>query len=130
VHATERMLKAVGDRTRLRILALLQQGPLCVCQLVEILGLSQPTVSKHLSTLGAAGLVEDEKRGKWVFYRLPAAPASAAAREAPSENDAREKPTAHLCLLDWHPEGCQGPGGPGAEASRSLGPGPTAPRCR
>jgi len=78
VHATERMLKAVGDRTRLRILALLQQGPLCVCQLVEILGLSQPTVSKHLSTLGAAGLVEDEKRGKWVFYRLPAAPPSAA----------------------------------------------------
>lgn len=78
MHQTEWMLKAVGERTRLRILALLRHGPLCVCQLVDILGLSQPTVSKHLSILGAAGLVEDEKRGKWVFYRLPAAPSLAA----------------------------------------------------
>ncbi len=78
MHGTERMLKAAAERTRLRILALLRRGPLCVCQIVEILALSQSTVSKHLSILAGAGLVEDEKRGKWVFYRLPAAPSTAA----------------------------------------------------
>ena len=70
VDAVERLLKAAGDRTRLRILALLRKEPLCVCQLVEILGLSQPTVSKHLSVLASAGLVTDRKEGRWVFYSL------------------------------------------------------------
>ncbi len=62
-------LKAAGDTTRLRILKLLDRDPLCVCQLVAVLGLSQSTVSKHLSILRGAGLIEDERRGKWVFYR-------------------------------------------------------------
>ena len=67
----ERTLKAAGDATRLRILRMLEEGPLCVCQVVEVLGLSQSTVSKHLVLLKNAGLIEDEKRGKWVFYRRP-----------------------------------------------------------
>ena len=49
-HA-EMLFKAAGDRTRLRILKMLETGPLCVCQIVETLGLSQSTVSKHLSIL-------------------------------------------------------------------------------
>jgi DNA-binding transcriptional ArsR family regulator len=66
----ERTLKAAADATRLRILRMLEDGELCVCQVVEVLGLSQSTVSKHLLLLKNAGLIEDEKRGKWVFYRL------------------------------------------------------------
>ena len=65
----ERILKAAADVTRLRILRMLEGGPLCVCQIVEVLELSQSTVSKHLLLLKHAGLIEDEKRGKWVFYR-------------------------------------------------------------
>ena len=65
----ERILKAVADVTRLRILRMLEGGPLCVCQIVEVLGLSQSTVSKHLLLLKHAGLIEDERRGKWTFYR-------------------------------------------------------------
>jgi len=66
----ERTLKAAADATRLRILRMLEDGDLCVCQVVEVLGLSQSTVSRHLLVLKDAGLIEDEKRGKWVFYRL------------------------------------------------------------
>lgn len=65
----EKALKAAGDATRLRILRMLEGGPLCVCQVVEVLGLSQSTVSKHLVLLKDAGLIQGEKRGKWVFYR-------------------------------------------------------------
>ena len=72
LQEVERTLKAAGDATRLRILRMLEEGPLCVCQVVEVLGLSQSTVSKHLVVLKNAGLIEDEKRGKWVFYRRPA----------------------------------------------------------
>ena len=66
----ERTLKAAGDGTRLRILKMLEPGSLCVCQIVEALKLSQSTVSKHLSTLEGAGLVESERRGRWTHYRL------------------------------------------------------------
>jgi DNA-binding transcriptional ArsR family regulator len=69
IRDLERMLKAAADVTRLRILRMLEGGELCVCQIVEVLGLSQSTVSKHLLLLRNAGLIEDEKRGKWVFYR-------------------------------------------------------------
>lgn len=75
LREAERLFKAVGDRTRLRILKMLEPGPLCVCQIVAALGLSQSTVSKHLSTLSGPGLIEDERRGKWTYYRL-ARPAS------------------------------------------------------
>jgi len=70
----ERTLKAAGDGTRLRILKMLEPGSLCVCQIVEALKLSQSTVSKHLSTLEGAGLVESERQGKWTHYRLAKPP--------------------------------------------------------
>ena len=64
------IFKALSDETRLRILALLSLGELCVCDLMEALELPQSTVSRHLAYLRNAGLVEDERRGVWMFYRL------------------------------------------------------------
>lgn len=61
--------KALGDPGRLRILCALKAGELCVCQLVELLGLAPSTVSKHLFILKAAGLVETRKQGRWIHCR-------------------------------------------------------------
>lgn len=66
----ELALKAVGDPTRTRILKLLESGGLCVCQVQAVLGLAPSTVSKHLTILKLAGLVEDQRAGKWIEYRL------------------------------------------------------------
>ena len=60
------------DHTRLRILHLLGSGPLCVCHLQEILGEPQVKISKHLRYLKQHGLVEAERQGTWMIYRLPA----------------------------------------------------------
>lgn len=60
----------VADETRLRIIGLLNQKELCVCEMCEILGLSQPKVSRHLSKLRDAGIVIDSRQGQWVFYYL------------------------------------------------------------
>jgi ArsR family transcriptional regulator len=70
VRPVSRLFKALGDETRLRIVALLSHGELCVCHLHEALGLSQPNVSRQLAILRAAGIVEDRRDGKWVHYRL------------------------------------------------------------
>jgi ArsR family transcriptional regulator, arsenate/arsenite/antimonite-responsive transcriptional repressor len=70
VRPVSRLFKALGDETRLRIVALLAHGELCVCHLEEALSLSQPKVSRHLATLRAAGVVEDRRDGSWVLYRL------------------------------------------------------------
>lgn len=70
VRSFSRLFKALGDETRLRIVALLSHGELCVCHLEEALRLSQPKVSRHLATLRAAGVVEDRRDGSWVYYRL------------------------------------------------------------
>ena len=64
---------ALGDPVRLRLLSVLAQaedGAVCVCDLVPAVDRSQPTVSHHLRILSAAGLVEGERRGKWVWYSL------------------------------------------------------------
>jgi ArsR family transcriptional regulator len=66
----ELALKAIGDPTRTRILKLLQGGGLCVCQVQAVLGLAPSTVSKHLTILKLAGLVEDQRDGKWIEYTL------------------------------------------------------------
>lgn len=69
---TARIFKTLADETRLRILALLSCGELCVCDLVAVLGLPQSTVSRHLATLRHAGLVDDRRQGVWMYYRLNA----------------------------------------------------------
>jgi len=66
-------LRAAGEQTRLRVLALLTEGELAVGELAQALGQSQPRVSRHLKLLTEAGLVERSPEGAWVFYRLPRA---------------------------------------------------------
>ncbi len=62
--------KAISDPTRVRMLKLLEGGELCVCEIMEVLGLVQSTASKHLNILKMAGLVESRKGGTWSYYRL------------------------------------------------------------
>ncbi len=69
-----RIYECLCDRTRLRLLALLGGGPLCVCHLQEILGEPQVKVSKHLAYLKERGLVECAREGNWIVYALPAEP--------------------------------------------------------
>lgn len=70
MQTTTRIFKALSDETRLRILSLLAQGELCVCDLMATLELPQSTVSRHLAFLRNAGLVQDRRQGVWMFYRL------------------------------------------------------------
>lgn len=63
------LTKALADETRVRLLLALEPGELCVCQLVELVGLAPSTVSKHMSILKQAQLVESRKEGRWIFYR-------------------------------------------------------------
>ena len=66
-----RILKALADENRIRILHLLdKKKDLCVCEIREIIGLSQPTISSHLKLLENSGLVNYSKDGKWVNYRM------------------------------------------------------------
>jgi ArsR family transcriptional regulator len=64
------LLKLLGDKTRLGILGLLQERELCVGDIVDLLGTSQPNASQHLRRLKSAGLVRESKRGQWVYYSL------------------------------------------------------------
>lgn len=66
----ERVFKALGDLTRLRILGLLLTGEVCVCDIHESLRIPQPKASRHLAYLRRTGLVETRKDGLWVHYRL------------------------------------------------------------
>ena len=68
---TMEIIKALADVQRVRIMMFLQAGELCVCQIVELLRLAPSTVSKHLSILSSAGLVDSRKDGRWAYYRLP-----------------------------------------------------------
>jgi ArsR family transcriptional regulator, arsenate/arsenite/antimonite-responsive transcriptional repressor len=66
-------LRVLGDPARLRILSLLQAQPsheACVCHVTDCLGIGQPTVSHHLRVLFDVGLVQRERRGNWVYYRV------------------------------------------------------------
>jgi ArsR family transcriptional regulator, arsenate/arsenite/antimonite-responsive transcriptional repressor len=65
-----RVFGALSDESRVRMLYALRHGELCVCQLIELLGLSPSTVSKHLSILRDAGFLDSRKDGRWVYYRL------------------------------------------------------------
>jgi ArsR family transcriptional regulator len=64
------LTRALGDPTRIRIANLLAAGELCVCDLVVLLGLPQPTVSRHLAVLRASGIVQARRRGRYAHYRL------------------------------------------------------------
>lgn len=66
----ENVMKAAADPARARMLKLLESRELCVCELMEIMGLGQSTISGHLSLLKKAGLVASRKDGRWVYYSL------------------------------------------------------------
>ena len=78
------VFKALGDETRLRILNLLSEREVCVCEIVDVLKLGQSKISRHLAALKHAGLVECRRDGMWVFYQL-----------TPARNDM------HRQILDW-----------------------------
>ena len=69
-----KIYECLCDATRLRLLNVLAQGPLCVCHFQEILGEPQVKISKHLGYLRTRGLVEVERQGNWMIYELPAKP--------------------------------------------------------
>ncbi|OLS34835.1 helix-turn-helix transcriptional regulator [Bacillus sp. MRMR6] len=64
------VLKLLGDKTRLTIAALLMKRELCVCELLEVFDVSQPSISQHLRKLKDAGLVKETRRGQWIYYSL------------------------------------------------------------
>ena len=74
--------KALADTTRVRVLMALRSQELCACQITELLGLAQSTMSKHFSLLKYAGLIESRKDGRWVYYALSGERASFLVREA------------------------------------------------
>ncbi|MBU4177415.1 MAG: ArsR/SmtB family transcription factor [Desulfurivibrionaceae bacterium] len=65
-----RLMKALSDQNRVKIITMLGVRELCVCELTALLGVAQPTVSKHLRILEDAGLVSFRKEGNWIIYRL------------------------------------------------------------
>jgi len=70
IRALSRLYKALGDETRLRIVGLLSHGELCVCHIEAVLGVPQPTASRHLAVLRNAAVVDTRRDGSWIHYRL------------------------------------------------------------
>ncbi len=66
-----KITKALADENRIRVLLALREGELCACQITELFGLAPSTMSKHLSILYQAGLVDSRKDGRWIYFRLP-----------------------------------------------------------
>ncbi len=89
----ETVFKALADRTRLRILALLAGGEVCVCHIHESLRIPQPKASRHLAYLKRAGLIDGRKDGLWVHYRLA----------SPADELVRRVTGAVGCCLDQLP---------------------------
>jgi ArsR family transcriptional regulator, arsenate/arsenite/antimonite-responsive transcriptional repressor len=67
---TEKLFKVLADRNRIRILKLLETRKCCVCELSKVLGITQPSVSRHLKKLKSVGLICDEQEGLWTNYVL------------------------------------------------------------
>ena len=84
VRPVSRLFKALGDDTRLRIVALLSHGELCVCHVQEALGLTQPNASRQLGVLKNAGVVESRREGTWTYYKLAAQPDAHCGRQLDS----------------------------------------------
>ena|SRR5678815_5790589 len=74
--------KALSDESRLRALVSIRDGELCLCQIIQVLGLSPATVSKHMDLLERAGLVRRRRQGKWRYYSLNDGPTPGPTRSA------------------------------------------------
>lgn len=90
----ELFFSALADRTRLRLLNLMREGEVCVCFFAEALGTNNPKISRHLSYLKRASLVEGRRDGKWMHYRL----------NEPVDRDAREVFAATMKMLGVDPQ--------------------------
>jgi ArsR family transcriptional regulator, arsenate/arsenite/antimonite-responsive transcriptional repressor len=77
-----KITKALADENRVRVLLALRGGELCACQITELFGLAPSTMSKHMSILYQAGLVDSRKEGRWIYFRLPDGKASATVKRA------------------------------------------------
>ncbi|PIC94987.1 transcriptional regulator [Sporosarcina sp. P26b] len=66
----ERYLKTIGDQSRLQLLKAVESGPLCICDILPLLDISQPAVSQHMRRLKTDEIVCDERRGRWVYWSL------------------------------------------------------------
>jgi len=76
-----KIFKALSDQNRIRIMKMLEEKELCLCEISSVLKLANSTVSKHLSILREAGLIVDFKEGKWVNFRLAQSPESTYVKE-------------------------------------------------
>jgi len=70
LESSANILKLLGDKTRLTIVAILKQRECCVCEFLEVFEMSQPSISQHLRKLKDAGMVREERRGQWIYYSL------------------------------------------------------------
>ena len=77
-----KITKALADENRVRVLLALRTGELCACQITELFGLAPSTMSKHLSILYQAGLVDSRKEGRWIYFRLPDGKAAGKVKKA------------------------------------------------
>lgn len=77
-----KITKALADENRIRVLLALRGGELCACQITELLGLAPSTMSKHMSILYQAGLVDSHKEGRWIYFRLRDGKAPASVKKA------------------------------------------------
>jgi ArsR family transcriptional regulator, arsenate/arsenite/antimonite-responsive transcriptional repressor len=91
--ALDLLFRALADPTRLRLLNLIADREICVCYFVEILGISQPKISRHLAYLRRAGIAGARRQGRWMHYRLiPPADAGASAILKETLKGLRERP--------------------------------------
>ncbi|QQZ09638.1 ArsR/SmtB family transcription factor [Heyndrickxia vini] len=70
IEPTSKVLKLLGDKTRLTMMALLMKRELCVCEFQEVFDMSQPSISQHLRKLKDFGLVKEARKGQWIYYAL------------------------------------------------------------
>lgn len=70
IETVAKWLKLLGDKTRLSMVAMLYEDECCVCEFVELFKMSQPSISQHLRKLRDVGLVEETRKGQWIFYKL------------------------------------------------------------
>jgi len=88
VRSLTKLFRALGDETRLRIVALLSHGELCVCHLEKALALPQPNISRQLGILRMAGILDARRKGPWMYYAL-----------APQDHDAVKAMLGQLVAL-------------------------------
>lgn len=104
------LFRALADRTRLRLLNLVRDQELCVCYLVEVLGMSQPKVSRHLAYLRRAGIVAARRQATWMHYRIVLPKEERAARilrevlASLAEDREMQRDLARLDTVWWAPE--------------------------